>query len=429
MTKGRARADALACYRAALEAVDPRRLVRRDLEVWGDGLSEDLRLWAIALGKAAPAMLRGALEGLAGRLYGGLGVTVHGASDPRLPAIRWVEGGHPLPDEGSVAGGRSLARFVGELGPRDRVIGMVSGGASACLCHPVEGVTLAEIVRLTAKLLAAGADVRELNAVRMRLDGWKDGRLARHLGSALLRTLVLSDVAWDAPGLVASGPFGGDAGNLPDAREVLDRYGLAGEASDAARRALEAARSEPPPAASDPVVLADWRTLRDAAAAEAGRRGWTVEASPGPVRGEAREVGRRLASRLRELASRGATGRCLVAAGETTVVVRGPGRGGRNQELVLGAATELAGLPEVLVASLASDGRDGASPAAGGLADGSTSARAAALGVPLASALEANDSYTLLRGLGDAVETGPTGTNVLDLVLGFVGPPPAVAGS
>lgn len=413
------RADALACFRAALAAVDPERLVREALaqDPWSG--SGDSRHWTVAIGKAAPGMIRGAIGALPGRLYGGLGITTPGGSDPRLPAIRWFEGGHPLPDRRSADAGRALERFAADLGSRDRVLGLVSGGGSACLCLPIEGVEVDELAAVTRALAEAGADIRELNAVRRRLDRLKGGGLARFLGTALERVLVLSDVPFDAPGLVASGPFGGDAGALPDPRAVVERYGVLDTLSPPARRAMDVAEGER--VESDVRVLADWRTLRDAAAVEASHRGWRVEMAPAPIRGEAREVGRSLGARLRELSAKDVPGRCLVAAGETTVVVRGSGRGGRNQELVLGAATELEGLSDVLVASFATDGVDGASPAAGGFADGTTTSRAHTLGTPVADHLRENDAFPLLERLGDAVTSGPTGTNVLDLMLGFVG--------
>lgn len=414
------RAVAEACLREALAAVAPGRLVHAALQRRQPELRAARRVALVAAGKAAPAMAAAAVAELGERPVTGVIVAPTGAATPGHPGLRVMHSGHPLPDAGSVAAGEAVAALAAGLGADDLLLVLLSGGASAMLALPPAGVALEELAATVGTLLRGGVDIAALNLVRRHLDRLKGGRLAALAHPAAVLGLVLSDVVGDRLEVVASGPLSGDPSTAAQALAVLAPFAVPATV----RRHLEHAAT-PPPAPGDPrlagvelELLAGNREAVAATARAAATRGWPVEVLAEPVEGEAREAGRRLA---RHALTRGPG--AVVAGGETTVTVTGGGAGGRNQELVVAAAEVIAGRPEVVVASLATDGVDGASRAAGGIVDGTTAARAAALGRPLAAVLADNDSGGLLAALGDAIVTGPTGTNVADVQLVLVGSP------
>jgi hydroxypyruvate reductase len=329
----------------------------------------------------------------------------------------------------------ALAR---DLGRDDLLLVLLSGGASALLPSPAERVTLEDKARTTALLLRSGATIHETNAVRKHLSSLKGGGLARAAAPARVVTLVLSDVVGDDLSTIASGPTVPDPTTFSDALEVLRRRGVLDDVPAAVRgRLLAGVRGEipetpkPGEAAFRRVatrIVGSNRLSVEAAAREARRQGLRPLVLTTRLEGEAREAARVLVAVLRECvesARPAAPPLCLLAGGETTVTVRGHGQGGRNQELAVAAAQCLAGFPvPAVVASLATDGVDGASDAAGGIADDTSVARAASLGLaPAAVFLAASDTRNYLGPLGDLVVTGPTGTNVIDVVILLVGPP------
>lgn len=347
-----------------------------------------------------------------------------------LARTRRLLAGHPVPDEAGRRAADEVEALANSLGPDDLLLLLVSGGASALLPAPAEGLTLDDKARTTAALLRAGATIAELNAVRKHLSRLKGGGLVRAAAPARVASLALSDVVGDDPSTIASGLAAPDPTTYDTALEVLERKGVRERVPAAVSRHLEAgARGERPetPKPGDPLfrrvafnVVGSNRLSVAAAAREARRQGFRPLVLTTRLEGEAGEVARALAAMLRECVEEGRPAVppvCLLVGGETTVTVKGAGRGGRNQELVLAAAEPLAGFPvAAVIASLATDGIDGNSDAAGGVADDRTFARARELGLAPASAfLDENDSWSFLGPLGDLIITGPTGTNVMDL--------------
>jgi glycerate 2-kinase len=384
----------------------------------------------VAAGKAAPAMAAAAEAVLGSRLTGGLAVA--NAAGPPLARVRLLLSGHPLPDARGAQAAVAVEDLLRGLTADDLVLVLLSGGASALLPAPVDGVTLADKSAVTSQLMRAGASISELNTVRKHLSRLKGGGLARAAAPARMVALVLSDVAGDDLSTIASGPTVPDPTTFADALAGLEGRGLRGAIPASALRHLQAgARGE---AAETPKpgdrafrrvrthVVGSNRLSVEAAAREARRQGLRPLVLTTSLEGEAREVARALVAVLRECvesAQPAAPPVCLLAGGETVVTVRGEGRGGRNQEMAVAAVRPLSAFPvEAMMAALATDGIDGASAAAGGLADRTSLSRAAALGLaPPEAFLAASDSSAFLAPLGDLIVTGPTGTNVVDLAV------------
>ncbi len=448
MTEGRERARlraaARAIFEAALAAADPYQLVLRHVALRRDGVRVGDhwhrlgrgRIVVVAAGKAAVPMARAAQDALGDRLGEGLAVATAAAAP--LARVRLRCASHPVPDRRGLAAAAEVEAVARSLGREDLLIVLLSGGASALLPAPAAGISLRDKARTTALLLRQGARIQDLNAVRKHLSRLKGGGLARAARPARVATLVLSDVVGDDLSTIASGPTVPDATTFAEALAVLRRHGVLGQVPASVRRRLEQGargglEETPKPGARafrrDTVqVVGSNRLSLEAAAREARRRGLRPLVLTSRLEGEAREVARVLVSLLRECVETGRPARppvCLLAGGETTVTVRGDGRGGRNQELVVAAAEGLAAFPApAVVAALATDGVDGASDAAGGVADDRTTLRAAALGLaPPSAFLAANDSNGFLGPLGDLIVTGPTGTNVIDLLALLAGSP------
>jgi hydroxypyruvate reductase len=442
--RGRLRKAVSSILSAGLAAADPARLVRRHLRVSrgrlrAAGLSLGLgegRLVLIAAGKAASVMARAAEDVLRDVPFDGLAIDTSDAVP--LRRFRRRVAGHPVPDERGLAAAAEVEAMARGLGPRDRLVVLLSGGASALLPAPVPGVSLADKAATTRLLLRAGATIGELNAVRKHLSRLKGGGLARAASSGTVVCLVLSDVVGDDLSTIASGPTVPDPTTHAEARSVLLSRGILEEVPAAVRRHFEegAEGSRPEtPKPGDPAfrrvhttIVGSNRITVTAAAGEARRLGLRPLVLTTRLEGEAREAARVLVAVLRECVETGRPGApplCLLAGGETTVTVRGDGRGGRNQEIAVASAEALAAFPcPAVVASLATDGIDGASDAAGGLVDDRSLDRARRLALaPPAAFLATNDSTSFLAPLGDLILTGPTGTNVVDLtVLAARGP-------
>lgn len=402
----------------AIAAADPRALVaarlRRHLPV------PPGPVLVVGAGKAAAAMAAG-VEDVWGAAARGLVITRYGHGMPtRHIAVR--EAGHPLPDAAGVAATADLMAAVAAAPPETFVLVLVSGGGSALLVAPVPGLSLAGKQAVNAALLASGAAIGEVNAVRRLLSRVKGGGLAALVAPRPSLTLVLSDVPGDDPAVVASGPMA--AGDDLSGRAVARRLGIALPA------AAEQASLRPPPAAPAPVALigSPQRSLVAVAEAAAGA-GWHPLILSDAIEGEAREVAKvHAAIALSLRAGQGlaagmppGTRFALISGGETGVTVRNPhGQGGRNGEFALALALALGGAPGICALAADSDGIDGRGPAAGALVGPQTLARARALGLDAHAALQANDSHRFFAALGDAVVTGPTGTNVNDIRLCLV---------
>lgn len=435
--------DAVACLRAGIDAVEPEALVRDFLAA--RGVEAEGKIYLAALGKAGAAMTRGALAALDDSAVAAAVAVVPDDLVESVPeGVRAVGAGHPRPTEGSVRGAEAIRDLAEAAGEGDLVLVLVSGGGSALSTLAPKGISLDDLQATTEALLRCGATIDELNCVRKHLDQLKGGRLAKIAQPARVLALVLSDVVGDRLDVIASGPVSPDPTSFADALAVVDRHDLRATLPESVVRhleqslepAAEAGEGETP-SSDDPAfehvevhVVGHNRLAADAVLREAERREYAPLLLTTTLMGEAREAGRFLATTGREVAASGrpvAAPAALLAAGETTVTVTGTGRGGRNQELALGAALELAGLGDLLgagqvtVASLGTDGIDGPTNAAGAVVDAHTVERGGEAGVDASALLENNDAYGFFASVDDLIVTGPTGTNVMDLVLVLVG--------
>jgi len=420
------RQDADTILRAALAAADPSAAVREALSARRD-LDSYRRILVVGAGKAGGTMAVAAEQALGDRIHSGLVIVKDG--DPAETArIRLQPAGHPVPDQRGVDAAGEIARICDGAQSGDLVICLLSGGASALAPSPAPPVTLAEKQETTRLLLACGATIHELNAVRKHISRLKGGRLARLAAPARVLGLILSDVVGDDLDVIGSGPTAPDASTFAGALDVLRKYSLPDRVPASVRRRLETALPEDEtPKPGDPLfsrventIVGSNRKSLAAAAQAAESLGYRTLILASTIEGETRDVARLHAAIAREIRTTGHPVRppaCVISGGETTVTLRGPGKGGRNQEFALAAALDIAGLPGTLILSAGTDGSDGPTDAAGAVADGDTVGRSPAAARP---ALEANDSYPFFDALGDLVKTGPTGTNVMDLHLVLV---------
>jgi len=341
------------------------------------------------------------------------------------PPFETVVSGHPLPTAASEDAGRRALALADSVRPDETVLVLVSGGASALLAVPADGVTLDDKRLTTNQLLRAGADIYALNTVRKHLSAIKGGWLAART-KGLCRTLVISDVVGDDLSVIASGPTVADASTFDDALDVLNRFGgpAAFPAAVVERLRRGAAGTiDDTPSPGDPrlartttTVIGSRRDAMAGAAEEAARRGYRVVRIDDAVTGEARSAAAPHLRRALAQAGSGPRPVCVISSGETTVHVTGSGKGGRNQEFALAATPLLATVDTpVALASAGTDGVDGPTDAAGAIVDRATLTRASAAGLPPDRFLSDNNAYTFFHALGDLIHTGPTGTNVGDL--------------
>ncbi len=406
-------------FRAALAAADPARVLAAQLPPPPAG-----RTVVVGAGKAAASMARALDEAWPAPLEG-LVVTryEHGLDCPRIEV---VEAAHPVPDAAGREAAQRILELARGLGPDDLLLCLISGGGSALLALPAEGLELADKQAVNKALLASGAAIDEMNCVRKHLSAIKGGRLAAAAHPARVVTLAVSDVPDDDPATIASGPTVGDPTSFADARAILEKYGI--EPPEAVRRHLEAAAEETPKP-DDPRLAADsFRLIArpqdslEAAAAVARRAGVTPVILGADIEGEAREVARVMAGVAKQVRRFGqpAPAPCLLlSGGETTVTLRAPkdgggGRGGRNAEFLLALAVALEGLEGVHALACDTDGIDGSEDNAGARLAPDSLARAAARGLDAKALLAANDAYRFFAGLDDLIVTGPTRTNVND---------------
>ncbi len=426
-------ADVAAVLHAAVRAADPYLAVRHHLVLEGSRLRigadhYDLdsfeRVLLLAIGKAAVPMARAACECLGDQIRAGLAVPKAGGTSPSTSVcVPVLEGSHPVPDEHSFRAGEQAYRLLDSATERDFVLVLLSGGGSALITWPEDGLTLADMQALTDALLRSGATINEFNALRRRCDRVKAGGLLGAARPATVAVLVLSDVIGDDLAAIASGPFvlPAEAGAENEVAGIIARYRLAERLPAHLLRFLAREPRPHPSASLAPVphtIIANVVASAEGALAEARARGLATERLSTDLQGEARTVGAEMARRLTAVPAERRPC-CLVAGGETTVTLQGDGLGGRNQELALAAVEALAGHPDLLLVSLATDGGDGPTDAAGAVAGPETLSRGRALGLDPREFLRRNDAYHYFEPLGDLLKPGLTGTNVNDLVLLF----------
>jgi glycerate 2-kinase len=419
------RTDALDIFAAALKASDPGEAVRRHMPP-AEEFDRFRKIWIVGAGKASARMAAAVEEILGNRISGGVIATKDGhlAATERT---RLHECSHPVPDERGVAAAREILSIAQAATQDDLVICCLSGGASALLPLPAEGITLRDKQETTRLLLASGATIHEINAVRKHLSAIKGGLLAAAAYPASVLSLILSDVIGNNLDVIGSGVTAPDSSTYADAVAVLRKYDLLDRVPAAVRsRLIDPASPETPK--QDSAAFARTRNIiagsndlaLTAAAACANALSYEAIVLSSFIEGETREIALVHAAIARELTSFNRPVRrpaCVISGGETTVTIRGEGKGGRNQEFALAAAIGIAGLKEVCIMSAGTDGTDGPTDAAGAICDGETLLRS-----PDAAAfLARNDSYHYFEPLGDLIKTGPTGTNVMDVRIVLAG--------
>jgi len=438
------REDAVSIFRAGLEAANPVAAVERHVDVEGDilrvgqvpyPLDSFAGIYVVGMGKASALMAKPLLDHLGDRVMGGIINVKYGHRYP-LGGIRVVEAGHPVPDDEGLRGTREMMRLLEGTGLRDLVFCLLSGGGSALAPAPAEGLSLGHKREVTRMLLECGAPIHEINSIRKHLSGIKGGRLARLAQPSRVISLVLSDVIGNDLSTIASGPTVPDPSTFYDCLRILTRFNLVDAVPHVVLKHLErGARGEisDTPKGDDPAFLRTQNLIvgSNALALAAAREtaaglGYNALILSSSVSGETREVARVHAAIGREVAETGSPvppPACIISGGETTVTVRGKGKGGRNQEFVLAAALDMEGVEDTVVLSCGTDGTDGPTDAAGAVADGQTVERGRRAGLDARRHLENNDAYPFFQALEDLIITGPTLTNVMDLRLILIGPP------
>lgn len=433
--------DVLAILGSALQAVDPAEAVRQYVSSEGGrlrvgerqyDLSRYEHIYVIGGGKASGAMAVAVEEILGERVSAGLINVKYGYTAPTR-VIELNEAGHPIPDERGRRGAARMVRLARQAGPKDLVLCLISGGGSALMPLPAEGVSLSDLQGMNDALLRCGATINEVNTVRKHLSQIKGGHLARWAYPAEVVSLILSDVVGNPVDVIASGPTVADSTTFADACRVLEKYDLMGQVPSSILEHLRCGGGgELPetPKVGDlafdrarNLVIASNDIASSAAVRKARELRYDTMLLSTYIEGEAREVGRVFAAIGREIADSGrpvSPPACVVSGGETTVTVRGDGLGGRNQELALACAPGIEGLENVLIVALATDGTDGPTDASGAVVDGTTLARASKMGLSAADSLRNNDAYHFFEALGDLLVTGPTNTNVNDVTFVFV---------
>lgn len=441
-TVARMRADAAWIFESAVAAVDAQECVKRFVKLQGrtlriGGVDYDLesfeRVLVVGTGKASPRMAVALEAELSDRISDGVINTKYGHAEP-LDRVRIVECGHPVPDEAGVNGTREILAALERADDRTLVICLISGGGSALMPAPSEGISLQEKQDTTRLLLECGANIVELNAVRKHLSRVKGGGLARKAFPATIVSLMLSDVIGDPMDVIASGPTVPDTSTFKTCMEIIHKYEVSNRLPEAVRNRFEAGLAGEIPETPKPGdavlerchnVIVGSNGLAVAAAADRARDlGYNTLVLSTRLEGEAREVAHVYSAIGKEILTSGApvaAPACVIAGGETTVTVRGNGKGGRNQELVLAGAMQLSGWEGAVLFSGGTDGTDGPTDAAGAIADAETIARAESAGLSAIESLKNNDSYHFFKPLGDLVMTGPTGTNVADVAFVMVG--------
>jgi glycerate 2-kinase len=399
-------------------------------------LPEHKRIILLGIGKASEAMTFAAYLSLQGRnpkqspvasrdcfaaprlAITGLIITKH-ASGNNYENIKIIEAGHPIPNQQSVEAGEAALKFVSELNEDDLLICLISGGGSALMTAPQAGITLEDIQSLTKELLSCGANIDEINLLRSKLDRIKGGGLARATKARIV-SLILSDVLGNPLEIIASGPTVVNSKTNSDAIKILEKYKLLGKTPVSIMKLLESGNLLSAQArAVQNIIIGDIHASVQAALTQVKQEGFVAELLSLGLQGEAREIGLQMAEKLKQASTNKQRPFCLIAGGETTVTITGDGKGGRNQELALAAVNALDGVQDVLLISLATDGDDGPTDAAGAVVNGKTRKRAERLGVFATDYLSRNDAYHFFKPLNDLIKCGYTSTNVNDVIFLF----------
>lgn len=399
---------------AMFSAVEPGAAVKK--YVLENPLPKAKRIFSFGLGKAACAMTSALADSTS--LTNSLIITKH-ASPLNVEPVTVIEGDHPIPGNSSLKAGVAALKFVSQLTQDDLLICLISGGGSALMTAP--RVPLADLQILTSALLACGARIDEINILRRHLDELKGGGLIRMANGARVVSLLLSDVVNDSMEAIASGPTAPDPSTCADALSVIAKYDLKDRIPASIIPALvETLKSNNPvfEYVENTMIASNEIALR-AAQAQAQKESFETVIIRRGMQGEASDIGRQIALQLKESIQTMKRPFCLLAGGETTVKLKGNGKGGRNQELALAAVDVLSGLQDVMLISLATDGEDGPTDAAGAIVTGESAQRAESLGMFAAGYLSTNDAYVYFDALNDLIRIGPSGTNVNDLVICF----------
>jgi glycerate 2-kinase len=422
-------------FYAALKAVDPYKSVK----LYTDRILSTYkacncnRILVIGFGKAACQMAKALEDQLRNLIETGIVITKYGHCPPSYKSekLRIIEAGHPVPDENGLRGAEEIIGLLEKSKENTLVVCLISGGGSALLVSPYEGITLEEKQKITRQLLSAGANISELNTVRKHISRIKGGRLAEIAYPAPVLALILSDVIGDRLEVIASGPTSFDLTTYNDALKVLEKYNLINRAPQSVievlNKGINRVIPETPKEGNiifkqvENVVIGSNKILLNAAKKKAEELGFNVELISSELSGEAKDVGKWLAQKsvkIKDLKDQKIKKlRCLISGGETTVTVKGNGLGGRNMELALAFALELEGIDGITFLSAGTDGTDGPTEAAGAIVDGNTVSKAKAIGLDPQAYLKDNDSYNFFKKIDELFITGPTGTNVMDIQI------------
>ena len=407
------REDALRIVEEAIQAVYPENAVKRALENFeGEG-----NIKVLAIGKAAWRMAKAARGSLEDRISEGIVITKYRHSMGDIEGFVTFEAGHPIPDKNTIEATKRALDMVKDLKGEDLLLFLASGGGSSLFELPVESVELEDLISITDQLLRSGATILEVNAVRKHLSKVKGGHFAEIVNPTKIFSLVLSDVLGDRLDTIASGPAYPDFTTSQDALRVIRKYDI-----KLRPRLVNALQKETPKSLEnvETRIVGSISIACEAAKGAAEQLGYSSMVLTTSLDCEAREAGTFLSAIAREIISSGCPTRrpcTIILGGETVVQVKGGGLGGRNQELALSAARGIEGLDELIIASVATDGTDGPTDAAGGVVDGETMTRLREKGIDVEEVLNNNDSYHALESVGGLLMTGPTGTNVNDLIL------------
>ena len=438
MTISKLRQDAIDIFKAGLKAVDPKVAVKRYMKKDGQTLIVDEKkydlnqfdkIYVVGGGKAGASMAAAVVEILGNLVTEGI-VNVKYGYTAKLNKVRINEADHPVPDEAGSRGAEEIVKLVGNTQENDLLICLISGGGSALLPLPVQGISLNEKQVVTKKLLACGANINDINAVRKHMSRIKGGQLARLSYPATLITLILSDVIGNYPDVIASGPTVPDSSTFEDVKEIMERYRIWNTIPDTVKNHFEKGIGgnipETPKAGENifsktqNVIVGSNIQAVMAAREKAGKLGYNTMVLSSFIEGETKDVARVHAAIAKEILQSGnpvSTPACVISGGETTVTIRGKGKGGRNQEFCLAAAIDIAGMDSVVTLS---GGTDGPTDAAGAICDGQTIERALAKEIKAVDYLMDNNAYQFFKELDDLLMTGPTNTNVMDLRLVLV---------
>jgi glycerate 2-kinase len=428
-------------FSKAVSAVDPYHRLKEILTLEKDRLyvavSEETvrefnlkdfdQIYLVGAGKASAPMAQAIEEIFGDRITRGLIVTKYGHSLP-LKATETMESGHPIPDQKGLDGARKMIRLLKDSSPRDLIIFLLSGGGSALLPMPADGILLEEKQEVTQLLLDCGADIKEINAIRKHISQIKGGRLAQLAYPSTLLGFILSDVVGDPLDAIGSGPTVPDTSTFDEAWEILRKYDLLNEIAPSIQNHLRLGKEgkvKETPKPGDAVfgkvhtfLIGSNLIALEAAARESRSLGFNTLILSSSIVGETKDAAHFHTAIAREIVQTGnpiPKPACVISGGETTVTIRGDGKGGRNQEFVLAGSMEISGLEKVVLLSGGTDGTDGPTDAAGAIADTLTGARATALGLSSKAHLQNNNAYPFFKSLGDLLMTGPTRTNVMDV--------------